>query len=314
MLPSTPTVPSPYAERFAALPAEERSITALGVDTHYWVYGRDDAPTTLLVVHGFRGDHHGLEPIVAFLDGIQSGALRVIAPDLPGFGVSARFPGREHSVPSYAKWLVDFCQKIGAGPDLVILGHSFGSIVASATLAGGTGRPALPAARLILVNPIAAPALKGPRGVFSRLAVLFYWAGARVPEAIGEPALKSRLVTRVISEAMAKTKDKPLRAWINDQHDVYFSKYADRQVVLESFKASVSTDVSTYAADIAQPVLLIAADKDDVTALPAQYALQKLFHDAQLVVIHGVGHLIHYEKPREAAVAVEDFLRAGDAQ
>lgn len=282
---------------------------AAGVSTRYWVYGQDDAPTTLVVVHGFRGDHHGLEPIVAFLDGVRDGSLRVVAPDLPGFGASAPFEGREHSVPTYAEWLVRFCEASGAGDSAVILGHSFGSIVATAAMAGAPGRPALAASKLILVNPVAAPALSGPRGILSRLAVFYYWAGAALPESLGEPALKSRLVTRVISEAMAKTRDKGVRAWIHDQHDVYFSRFADRQVVLEAFRASVSTDVSTYAGGIAQPVLLIAADKDDVTALPAQYTLQGLFADAQLDVIHGVGHLIHYEKPREAAVAIEDFLR-----
>jgi pimeloyl-ACP methyl ester carboxylesterase len=307
-MPTAPTVPSPYSARLDELAVEERAVTALGVDTRYWVYGSDDAPRTLIVVHGFRGDHHGLEPIVAYLDGIREGRLRVIAPDLPGFGASAPFRGREHSVPSYAKWIVAFVQAVGAGSDTVLLGHSFGSIVSSAALAGGPGRPALPVAGLILVNPIAAPALSGPRGVFSRLAVFYYWAGAHLPEALGEPALKSRFVTRVISEAMAKTRAPALRRWIHDQHDVYFSVFADRQVVLEAFRASVSTDVSTYASDIEQPVLLVAADKDDVTALPAQYELQKQFANAELDVIHGVGHLIHYEKPREAALAVGDFL------
>jgi pimeloyl-ACP methyl ester carboxylesterase len=125
---------------------------------------------------------------------------------------------------------------------------------------------------------------------------------------LGHGILSSRLVTRVISLAMVKTKSRSLRAWVHDQHDVYFSRFATRQVVLEAFRASVSSDVSTYAERIDVPVLLVAADRDDVTALPAQYELQQLFADAQLDVIHGVGHLIHYEKPREAAIAIQDFL------
>jgi hypothetical protein len=34
---------------------------------------------------------------------------------------------------------------------------------------------------VILVNPIGAPALEGPRGVLTRLAVLYYCLGARLP-------------------------------------------------------------------------------------------------------------------------------------
>ncbi|MCU1528558.1 MAG: hydrolase [Frondihabitans sp.] len=294
-----PTVPSPYGERLAAIPVSEHTVEVLGSPTRYWVYGSEEAPITVVAVHGFRGEHHGLEPVVAFLRGV-----RVIAPDLPGFGESPSLPGREHSVATYASWLDGFLDAVGAGPEVVILGHSFGSIVTSAALAGG-----VKASKLILVNPIAAPALKGPRGILTRLAIFYYWAGAALPERLGQAALRSRVVTRISSIAMAKTKSKPLLAWIHDQHDVYFSRFASRQVVLESFTASVSSDVSTFAARILTPTLLVAADRDDITALPAQYELQKLFPDAQLTVIHGVGHLIHYEKPKEAAIAIEDFLR-----
>ena len=35
--------------------------------------------------------------------------------------------------------------------------------------------------RLILVNPIAAPALEGPKGVMTKLAVLYYQAAAGFP-------------------------------------------------------------------------------------------------------------------------------------
>jgi pimeloyl-ACP methyl ester carboxylesterase len=296
---SQPSVPSPYAERLEAIPVSAHTVEVLGAPTHYWVYGPADATTTVVAVHGFRGEHHGLEPVIAFLEGV-----RVIAPDLPGFGESPALPGREHTVAMYASWLEVFLGEVGEGPDTVILGHSFGSIVSSAALANGVS-----ASKLILVNPIAAPALSGPRGVFTRLAVFYYWAGASLPERLGQAALRSRIVTRITSMAMVKTKSRPLVAWIHDQHDTYFSRFASRKVVLESFKASVSSDVSTYAGRILTPTLLIAADKDDITALPAQYELLKLFPDAQLIVIHGVGHLIHYEKPKEAAIAIEDFLR-----
>jgi pimeloyl-ACP methyl ester carboxylesterase len=294
-----PTVPSPYAEKLGSIPVTEETAIVFGRRTRYWVYGPEDAAVTVVAVHGFRGEHHGLEPVVAFLDGV-----RVIAPDLPGFGESEAFTDREHSVASYAAWLEVFLREVSAPEDVVILGHSFGSIVSSAAVASGVR-----AAKLILVNPIAAPALKGPRGILTRLAVFYYWAGASLPEAPGQAILRSRVVTRISSLAMAKTKSKPLRAWIHDQHDSFFSRFANRQVVLESFKASVSSDVSTYASRITTPTLLVAADRDDITALPAQYRLQQLFPDAQLDVIHGVGHLIHYEKPREAATVILDFLR-----
>jgi len=296
-----PRVPSPYRSRLAASDVSEHVVDVGGSSTRYWIYETPDAEearVTIVAVHGFRGDHHGLEPVVAHLVGV-----RVVMPDLPGFGESSPLTG-EHTVAAYARWLTAFVAALGLGDDVVVLGHSFGSIVTSAALADG-----LRASRLVLVNPIAAPALRGPRGVVTRLAVLYYWAGAALPERAGLAALQSALVTRFTSLAMVKTRDRGLRRWIHDQHDAYFSRFADRRVVLDAFRASVSSDVSSYAARVDVPTLLIAADRDDITALPAQHELRALFPDATLDVIDGVGHLIHYEKPREAAAAVEAFVR-----
>ncbi|MEI2268052.1 alpha/beta hydrolase [Microbacterium sp. No. 7] len=290
------TAVNPYAERLAAVPVERHEVTVAGTPTAYWVYGPADAETTILAVHGFRGDHHGLEPIVAQLDGI-----RVISPDLPGFGETPAFPGR-HDLDAYASWLTAFADEVA--PGAVVLGHSFGSIVSSAAVARGLATP-----RLILVNPIGAPALEGPRGILTRLAIFYYWAGARLPRPLGDALLRNRVIVRATSVAMAKTRDRGLRAFIHDQHDTYFSRFADRDTLHEAFVTSVSHDVREAAGRIDVPTLLIAAENDDITPLSAQFELQQMFRDADLVVIPQVGHLIHYETPRAAASAITRFLR-----
>jgi pimeloyl-ACP methyl ester carboxylesterase len=289
-------VASPYAAQLADIPVVRREVAVLGGTTAYWIYGPDDAATTILAVHGFRGEHHGLEPVVAFLPGV-----RIVMPDLPGFGESVPLPGRRHDIEAYADWLDAFAADVA--PGAVVLGHSFGSIVASAAVARG-----LPTPRLILVNPIGAPALEGPRGILTRLAMLYYWAGAKLPRAIGTWLLRTRVVVRIMSIAMAKTRDRVVRAFIHDQHDRYFSNFADRDVLHDAFVASVSHDVSQYAGRIHVPTLLIAADRDDITPIEAERVLATRFRDARLVEIAGVGHLIHYEKPAEAAEAVRGFI------
>lgn len=166
---------------------------------------------------------------------------------------------------------------------------------------------------MILVNPIGAPALEGPRGILTRLAVFYYWAGAKLPRRLGDALLRNGVIVRVMSLSMAKTRDKALLAFIHDQHDTYFSKFSDRDVLHEGFVASVSNDVRRFAPQIAQPTLLIAADKDDITPIEAERHLQTLFPDAELVEIADVGHLIHYETPQVAASAVRRFLRPSGA-
>lgn len=292
---------NPYAAQLAEIPVERHEIAVLGGTTAYWVYGPADAETTVLAVHGFRGEHHGLEPVVAQLPGI-----RIVSPDLPGFGESAPLPGQTHSLETYAEWLSAFAA--AATPGAVVLGHSFGSIVAAAAVAGG-----LPTERLILVNPIGAPALEGPRGVLTRLAVFYYWAGARLPRRTGESLLRSPAIVRAMSVSMAKTKDPELRRFIHDQHDTYFSRFADRDVLHDAFVASVSHDVREFAPRIGQPTLLIAAQKDDITPIEAERTLATLFPRAELVEIPDVGHLIHYETPQAAASAITRFLAPSGA-
>ncbi len=287
---------SPYAAQLSRIPVSRHEARAAGGTTAYWVYGPEEASTTVIAVHGFRGEHHGLEPVFAQLPDV-----RFIAPDLPGFGETAPIPNRRHDLDTYVDWLTDFAAAVA--PGAVILGHSFGSIVTAAAVARGLETP-----RLILVNPIGAPALEGPRGIMTRLAVFYYWAGARLPERIGTWLLRSRLIVRVMSVAMAKTKDPSLRRFIHDQHDEYFSSFADRGQLHDAFVTSVSHDVRAAASHITVPTLLIAADRDDITPIEAERRLATMFPDARLVEIADVGHLIHYEKPREAAAAIREFL------
>ncbi|MDO9396269.1 MAG: alpha/beta hydrolase [Herbiconiux sp.] len=313
------SVASPYAEQLARTPTATRVLTLAGSDTHVWEYGRAgtdaasraDARILLVVVHGFRGDHHGLEPVIAQLGSTGTvPGLRIVAPDLPGFGVSTPLTAT-HDIDGYAAWLRAFVDTVRAespAARVVLLGHSFGSILVSAALATG---PGVAADAAVLVNPISAPALTGPRGVMTRLAIGYYRFSAAVPEKLGFAILRSPLVVRVISITMAKTHDKGLRRWIHDQHDRYFSAFANRAVVLDAFRASVSHDVSEYAERIAVPTLMIAADNDDITPIEAQHAVQQTIPDARLVILDDVGHLIHYERPVEAAAAVTEFLTRG---
>jgi pimeloyl-ACP methyl ester carboxylesterase len=291
------TAPSPYAERLSRLPVVRREVEVRGGTTAYWEYGPADAATTVVAVHGFRGDHHGLEPVLAFLP-----EIRVIAPDLPGFGESAPVSGRTYDLDEYVAWLTEFSAAVA--PGAVILGHSFGSIVTSAAVARGLETP-----RLILINPIGAPALEGPKGIMTRLAVLYYALGARLPERLGTALLRNRLIVRVMSITMAKTSDPELRRFIHDQHDTYFSRFADRDVLRDAFVASVSHDVSEVAEMIDVPTLLIAAQRDDITPIEVERELATRFVDSSLVEIAHVGHLIHYETPAEAAGAIRRFLR-----
>lgn len=291
------TVDSPFAAQLKDIPVHKREVTVLGSVTRYWVYGDPHAETTVVVSHGYRGEHHGLEPVIA-----QLPAVRFISPDLPGFGESTPMIGTPHDINGYAAWLTAFVAAIGV-QDAIVLGHSFGTIVSAAALVAG-----LKTRGLVLVNPIATSGLKGPHPIATRITVAYYRLAALLPEAIGYSLLKNWLIVQFMSSSLAKTKDRLRRRWIHAEHHTYFNSFANRDVVVEAFLASISTDVSAFAARIQVPTLLVAAELDDITPVTAQYALQSMFPEATLRVLKGVGHLIHYEVPAQAAEAISSFI------
>ena len=301
---------APYAGLVAATPARDADLEIRGVRAHVRVYGEPAAPHRIVFLHGLRGDHHGLEPIVAHLVRRRPD-VQVYVPDLPGFGGSAPLRDGVHDIPGYAGWTADLLTALVPEGDAVLAGHSFGSIVAAATVAASA--PEVPVLRgLVLVNPIATAALAGPRRVLSAVTVGVHRLAAALPERVGTGLLRHPVFTRVASVAMVTTDDRDLRRWIHAEHDRYFSGFADRRTLLEAFHASVGTDVSGHAPAIGLPTLLVASENDDVAPLPSQRVLEGLFADARLAVVPRVGHLAHYEAPDAVAEQVERFLAGLD--
>jgi len=296
------SVESPFAALLDELPTRRDVVRVLGSDTHYWVYGPEDATTTIVVVHGYRGEHHGFEPVIA-----QLRDVRIIGPDLPGFGESSAMTEASHTIAGYAAWYAGFLDALGLNGTAITLGHSFGSMVTSYAVANGL----VSTPKLVLVNPIAASALDGPSKIRTQGTILYYKLAMVLPERAGIRLLDNWLVIRFMSLSLVRTKDKALRRFIHDQHHTYFGRFSDRTTVVDGFEASISTDVTSVAAGIPMPTLLIGAEHDLITTVPQLETLRDEMADATLHVIPDVGHLIHYEKSRETAAMIVDFLGVG---
>ncbi len=252
---------------------------------------------TIIMIHGFRGTHHGLQLIAD-----QLPDNNVIIPDLPGFGDGGTLP--TYDLTGYVKWLHGYIKKLSLKSPPVLLGHSFGSIVCAAYAAKYPST----IEKLVLVNPIGSPALEGPRALLTKLALFYYWTGRKLPERIAHKWLSAKPVVAIVTITMAKTKDKQLKKFIHDQHFRYFSLFNDVKSLSESFATSVSHNVRESAATISVPTLLIAGERDDITPLKKQQELVELFPNATLNTIKGVGHLTHYETPDQVANAIKLFI------
>ena len=330
---STVTPDSPNASVFEGVPGPlipgTRHDALIGdgaqaVMTRYWQYGKGmnaglfpEGSYPVLLVHGFRGDHHGLEIIANYLLKLIPN-VSIISPDLPGFGRSADLPESapgEDSIDAYVAWLQDFVERTNPlGLPLHVVGHSFGSIVTSAFAAAHPASLAL----LSLINPISEPALEGSQRVASRLASLYYRAGAALPEKIGYPLLRSQLITRASSEVMMRTKDRAMRRFINGQHAAYFGSFGSRRGVLSAYEASITHTAAEYAAAIRVPVQMLVAEDDDLGTPETARAMYATLTSRDLPatstgarerldMIPEVGHLIHYETPHLAAELIADF-------
>jgi pimeloyl-ACP methyl ester carboxylesterase len=293
---------NPLEHKLEQIRTRRIDVDVAGTRTAVWLYGPPDASDTVVLVHGFRGTHHGLLNLVALLPDV-----RFIAPDLPGFGESGEFEG-EHTLDAYAAWLAELLEVVDAESRAVVLGHSFGSMVVARDVAALGNR------RIVLVNPISENALSGPERIPTAVAVGYYRLGAALPDAAGNVLLKSPLITRVMSEVMAVTRSRALRAWIHDEHERHFSDFTSRRALLEAFRASVSDDVLSHAAEFPEGVHLVVGERDRIAPLAGSERLHDAMPGSTLHVIEGVGHLIHYETPTALARIFAGFLAEKGAQ
>lgn len=280
---------------------KKRIVSIDGKSTCYWHYPAKDAKPAakaIVFVHGYRGNHHGLEAIV--------GAMKhhdVYIPDLPGFGLSEPFAG-VHTIEQYSAWLNAFILALKLPSKPHLLGHSFGSIVVSAYAANYSG-----ISSLILENPVASPALKGPKAAMTALAKIFFWFAGVLPESLGDRILMSWPMVRGMSIVMTKSRQVELRRWVHSQHDANFNDYASRRVALEGYTASISNCVGDFASEIKVPTLMLIGDRDDITSVAQQHRLfdQLKTPGSAIKEFKAVGHLTHYEIPELIAAAIEDW-------
>lgn len=267
--------------------------------TYYWIYGEKTDKPDIIMIHGFRGTHHGLELITKNIKN-----HRVIIPDLPGFGETKPLKNKKHTIDTYAEWLNGFIKDLDLEQKPILMGHSFGSIIVSHFVSKHNNQ----VKALVLENPITEPALKGPKAIFTRLAVIYYWLGFNLPKKLGHELLSSSFVINIMSLIMTKTKNPKIKKYTKDQHLKHFNSFYDRQFLKEAFDASINNNVKEIATKIELPTLIIAGEKDDVTSLKYQIKLSNKIKNSKLEIIKNSGHLTHYEDPKRVANAIESFV------
>lgn len=259
----------------------------------------------LLLIHGFRGDHHGLQLIVDALPEYE-----VLVPDLPGFGAtpparSAAGRGAKHTVELYAGFVEGLAAHLGLGSGDVLLGHSFGTTITAAHAAQTQRRWAA----LVLSAPISNEVFSGPMLPGAAAVELYYQVSRFLPERAGNVLLRSAAALAITNLTMAVDKDPEVSVYVRDQHRRFFGGYTDRATLLQAYRASSRHTVADYAGDLDMPVLLLPGAKDQLSTPAGQRRLRDALPQGHLEIIRGAGHLLHYERPAQLGRAMRRFLR-----
>ncbi|MBO0599647.1 alpha/beta fold hydrolase [Nesterenkonia sp. E16_7] len=301
-------------------------------------------PRRLLLIHGFRGDHHGMALIVDALPEFE-----VFVPDLPGFGATPPLqraaadpadavPGErvpaEHTLDAYAGFVEALAEALELGAADVLVGHSFGSIIVAAHAAqtnpaahAAQTNPAAHAAQtspadrseeprrwagLALFAPISNDIFTGSLLPGAAAVDLYYRASQWLPEPVAQALLRSPLAQAVTNASMIVTRDPNQVAYIRDQHRQHFSGYADPKTLLQAYWASSRHTVTEFADRLELPVLLAPGSKDQLSTPAGQQRLRRMIPGAHTEVLCETGHLLHYEKPAQAARALRRFISSLD--
>jgi pimeloyl-ACP methyl ester carboxylesterase len=245
----------------------------------------------LVLLHGLAATHVNWEhTIAAFAD-----RWRVIAPDLPGHGASAK-PNAPYTIDFYAGLIRSLGRELGVR-EAVVAGNSLGGQIAIelgatypgwtralvlAAPAGGFGRT------LRTVWPLLGPVV-GPWVLRNTLP-------RALDRCFFEPSGPAHAMRRHVLETQLAAPD--------------FPDFA--RAVARSIGGAVGGGTEGLAR-LQQPTLIVWGRDDRLTPVAGGRRMQAAVPHARLVTIERCGHLPVLEQPRRFNEALAGFLRQVDA-
>lgn len=248
----------------------------------------------IILIHGLRGTHDGLS---ALSTNLKAEGFQVFTPDLPGSGSSPALSPSAQNLQGYAAWLNTYLKSLHLSTKPYLIGHSMGSIIVSHFLKHYSHTVQ---SRVILLSPI----FRTRRGqnTSNRLFALTRSALRLLPEPQRYAFLKSHFVSFCISHYL--TVNKNLQREIDTLHYRYSGQFASAASLLSDMQISMQSQTILLPSN---QYLLILGDHDRLTSLKTAKATISTHQAAVLKVLHGTGHLLNYEQPRQATMLIRDF-------
>jgi pimeloyl-ACP methyl ester carboxylesterase len=270
---------------------DRRTVTIMGKQVAYWEHGHH-WPQTIVLLHGFRGNHRGLLDMARHLKG-----YRLILPDLPGYGESEALDA-PHTLQNYAKWLDLFVAKLELH-DYVCWSHSYSGSIALIHAAQGHHKPTA----LVSVS-LAAVRRDWP----SFLSTLYYRLGQRLPKGLQHRWIASRMIDHATGRWLFMTVSTARRRFLQKRGDQNLP-LMNALVVTEEYLSALDTDLDWYARRVSIPVLVVAGARDIIVPVKRLERLVNLLDRSRLEVMPDQGHLAPIERPGATATITKNFLR-----
>lgn len=247
-------------------------VTVNGIQTNYLALGQP-GERAVVMLHGWASNSElfraGALPV--------SAKYYVLAPDLPGNGVTPEPPGEWH-VDDYVDFVISFISAMGV-KKAILLGHSFGGRV----IIKMANRRDLPFAieKLILVDS----------------------AGIR-PEKTAEQKQKEKVMKlgKKLLSASPKLLDK-MQGMVGSA-DYRAASPLMRKILVNT----VNEDLEPLLPGIPYSTLLIWGTLDTATPIADAEKMEKLIPDAGLVRMEGCGHFSFLENPALYNAVLASFL------
>jgi len=264
-----------------------------GAEVNYVEIGEGEP---IVFIHGISGSwQNWLENLPHF-----SHHHRAIALDLPGFGASP-MPAWPIDMPAYGRLLHDFCEKLGLGKDVTLVGNSMGGLVAAEAVLSEPSR----FNRLVLVSAAGFinTWLPHQRGVATSRA----WDrfGAHVG------ALGRFTVTHKLTR------------WINFRFVIRYPSRLRKELLWEQVNAGVPCPGFTEALagvieydardrleEIELPVMIVWGTDDWVIPSAAAHSYNRRIPHSQLAIFEHTGHVPQMERPERFNRLLDEFVAA----
>jgi len=246
----------------------------------------------VILIHGLTNNWEGHIPLATFLG--KTHKLYIL--DMPGYGDSGRLP--YYSVETMSFYLQKFVLAIGVHP-VAVVGLSMGAYIAADF--GKTYRH-LVTKSVIMGPPLNDKGRKAEVLKFIMRSVDVIPAGRSMMKKVVETKLHAYVTAKYLN--MYRFNKRRI-----DKYGTTGRKKMAKDVYIEMCKSAGDYDLDATLIDAQVPTLLLFGKEDRISS-PVHAQTHTLPHNGYLTmaVVPEAGHVVSFEKPKEAACAINSFL------